>query len=167
MQRELCTPAALSRFVVLFRDKLTTRALLLTVRHLRLPVLASQHLIKSTLCRTTILFLGDADSLTKLLAPFLRIAKTSPQFTVEIAQHGFVPVVLELLQRQHAPAQRDLLSIIHVIYEHYPRPKELIVKYRLQEHLRLLTGNKRGEAAVLVQTQAQRLLDAFQINMVL
>lgn len=110
---------------------------------------------------------GDADSLTKLLAPFLRIAKTSPQFTVEIAQHGFVPVVLELLQTQHAPAQRDLLSIIHVIYEHYPRPKELIVKYRLQEHLRLLTGNRRGEAAVLVQTQAQRLLDAFQINMVL
>ncbi len=66
---------------------------------------------------------GDVDQLTKLLGPFLRITKTSPQFTVEIAQHGFVPVVLELLKKQHAPAQRDLLSIIHVIYEHYPRPK--------------------------------------------
>ena len=44
----------------------------------------------------------------RLLAPFLRIMKRSPRFTVEIAQHGFVLVLLELLKKQHAEAQRKL-----------------------------------------------------------
>ena len=75
---------------------------------------------------------GDTDALVRLLTPLLRMMKRSPRFTVEMAGAGLLPVLLELLKKEHAEARRKLLQIIHVVYEHHPRPKELIMRYRLQ-----------------------------------
>jgi hypothetical protein len=48
----------------------------------------------------------------------------------------------------------------------YPRPKEFILKYRVSEVLtKLLDSDARGEDAV--RLEAQKLLNAFHINVLL
>ncbi|WIA33289.1 hypothetical protein OEZ86_006429 [Tetradesmus obliquus] len=66
-----------------------------------------------------------------------------------------------------APILRaKLLEVVRLMYQHYPRPKEFIMKYRIQEVLlRLLEHEGRGEDAVKVE--AQKLLNAFHINVLL
>jgi hypothetical protein len=59
-----------------------------------------------------------------------------------------------------------ILEVIRCLYEHIPRPKEYIMLYRLQDHLRrILETNVRGEDAV--RNEAQRLIHAFNINILL
>lgn len=53
-----------------------------------------------------------------------------------------------------------------VLYEHYPRPKEFIVLYKIQEVLAGLLRTHGRDADVVIQ-QAQRLLSAFDINVLL
>lgn len=53
-----------------------------------------------------------------------------------------------------------------VLYEHYPRPKEFILVYRIQDVLASLLRS-RGEDAEVVIQQANRLMQAFEINVLL
>ncbi len=49
------------------------------------------------------------------------------------------------------------------LYEHYPRPKEFLLQHRIAEVLRRLLESG-GRGADAVHQEAQRLLTAFQIN---
>eukprot|EP00879_Flechtneria_rotunda_P019896 GHRR01020912.1.p1 GENE.GHRR01020912.1~~GHRR01020912.1.p1 ORF type:complete len:211 (+),score=94.84 GHRR01020912.1:406-1038(+) len=103
----------------------------------------------------------------------------SPKVAVALATGGLVPPLLEPLtagltgqQQQgtsggNAPILRaKLLEIVRIMYQHYPRPKEFIMKYRIQDVLlRLLETEGRGEDAV--KLEAQKLLNAFHINVLL
>ncbi|GFH27053.1 protein kinase domain-containing protein, partial [Haematococcus lacustris] len=63
-----------------------------------------------------------------------------------------------------APILRvKVLEIIRCLYEHYPRPKEFLLLYRIPEVLRRLLETQ-GRGADAVHQEAQRLLTAFQIN---
>jgi len=77
--------------------------------------------------------------------------------------------LLDLLARgpTSAPILRaKLLDVLRCLYEHYPRPKEFLIKYRVTEVLRrLLESDARGEDAV--RQEAQKLLNAFHINVLL
>ncbi|KAK9810498.1 hypothetical protein WJX72_011817 [[Myrmecia] bisecta] len=109
----------------------------------------------------------DSEALDRLLGPFLRIMKRSPRITVEVAQAGLPAVLVELLKAASALTALSLLQMVRCMYEHHPRPKDLLVKTALVEQLRRLAAGVRTHQAVLVRKQAQNLLDAFQINCVL
>jgi hypothetical protein len=53
-----------------------------------------------------------------------------------MATGGLVPPLLELLGAPPAAVspllRAKLLEVIRVLYEHYPRPKEFIIKYKIQ-----------------------------------
>eukprot|EP00775_Hariotina_reticulata_P013544 gene13544-13671_t len=103
----------------------------------------------------------------------------SSKVAVALAAGGLVPPLLEPLSAGltsgaaaaggggSAPILRaKLLEIVRIMYQHYPRPKEFIMKYRIQDVLlRLLESEGRGEDAVKVE--AQKLLNAFHINVLL
>eukprot|EP00878_Enallax_costatus_P026428 GHUV01028360.1.p1 GENE.GHUV01028360.1~~GHUV01028360.1.p1 ORF type:complete len:341 (+),score=134.42 GHUV01028360.1:226-1248(+) len=102
----------------------------------------------------------------------------SSKVAVALATGGLVTALLEPLtgglvggpaaaNMANAPILRaKLLEIIRIMYQHYPRPKEFIMKYRIQDVLlRLLETEGRGEDAVKVE--AQKLLNAFHINVLL
>ncbi|PRW61538.1 MAP3K epsilon kinase 1-like isoform X2 [Chlorella sorokiniana] len=110
---------------------------------------------------------GDGEQLQSLLAPLLRLLQRSPRLAVELAQNGLAPRVVELLRRPNATAALSLLQMLRAMYEHHPRPKEFIVKYRVQQALAALAHGQSATNQVLVRKQAQNLLDAFQVNVVL
>ena len=70
-----------------------------------------------------------------LLLTCLKLCRSS-KFAVAMATGGLVPPLLEPLgapQGSCAPILRaKLLEVIRVLYEHYPRPKEFIIKYKIQ-----------------------------------
>ncbi len=74
----------------------------------------------------------------------------------------------------HAPHPFDIFSspafpphpARSILYEHYPRPKEFIVRYGIQEVLAGLLRTHGSDADAVIQ-QAQRLLSAFNINVLL
>jgi hypothetical protein len=88
-----------------------------------------------------------------------------------MASGGLVPPLLDPLASPPggggAPILRArLLEILRALYEHHPRPKEFIMRFGIPEALRqLLEGEARGEDAV--RLEAQKLLNAFHINVLL
>jgi len=112
----------------------------------------------------------DMSVMTQMLDLLKLMLSRSSKFAVAMATGGLVPPLLEPLgapQGSCAPILRaKLLEVIRVLYEHYPRPKEFIIKYKIQDILRrLLEMDGRGEDAVKVE--AQKLLNAFHINVLL
>lgn len=90
----------------------------------------------------------------------------TPKLAVALALGGLVPWLMDMLLDSAPILQAKLLDIIAVLYEHYPRPKEFIMKYRIAELLKkVVDGEGRGQDAV--KLQAQKLLNAFHINVLL
>lgn len=69
--------------------------------------------------------------------------RRSSKIAVALAAGGLVPPLLEPLTvglvggpaaaSSNAPILRaKLLEIVRIMYQHYPRPKEFIMKYRIQ-----------------------------------
>ncbi|XP_039040386.1 MAP3K epsilon protein kinase 1-like [Hibiscus syriacus] len=67
-----------------------------------------------------------------ILEPFLKIPTKSSRINTTLAVNGLTPLLISRLDHQDAIARLNLLKLIKSVYEHHPRPKQLIVAiYRI------------------------------------
>lgn len=114
-----------------------------------------------------------------ILEPFLKIITKSPRINTTLAVNGLTPLLIGKLDHQDAIARLNLLKLIKAVYEHHPRPKQLIVENDLPQKLQNLIEERRdgqrsagtsgggGGGQVLVKQMATSLLKALHINTVL
>ncbi|KAI5582154.1 hypothetical protein BDE02_07G067200 [Populus trichocarpa] len=106
-----------------------------------------------------------------ILEPFLKIITKSSRINTTLAVNGLTPLLIARLDHQDAIARLNLLKLIKAVYEHHPRPKQLIVENDLpQKLLNLIEERRDGQSSggqVLVKQMATSLLKALHINTVL
>ncbi|XP_027179059.1 MAP3K epsilon protein kinase 1-like isoform X2 [Coffea eugenioides] len=106
-----------------------------------------------------------------ILEPFLKIITKSSRINTTLAVNGLTPLLILRLHHQDAIARLNLLKLIKAVYEHHPRPKQLIVENDLPSKLQNLIEERRdGQSSggqVLVKQMATSLLKALHINTVL
>ncbi|XVE92897.1 hypothetical protein REPUB_Repub01dG0143100 [Reevesia pubescens] len=106
-----------------------------------------------------------------ILEPFLKIITKSSRINTTLAVNGLTPLLILRLDHQDAIARLNLLKLIKAVYEHHPRPKQLIVENDLPQKLQNLIEERRdGQRSggqVLVKQMATSLLKALHINTVL
>ncbi|KAI5588168.1 hypothetical protein BDE02_05G078700 [Populus trichocarpa] len=106
-----------------------------------------------------------------ILEPFLKIITKSSRINTTLAVNGLTPLLIGKLDHQDAIARLNLLKLIKSVYEHHPRPKQLIVENDLPQKLQNLIEERRdGQSSggqVLVKQMATSLLKALHINTVL
>ncbi|KAL9258940.1 MAP3K epsilon protein kinase 1-like protein [Drosera capensis] len=104
-----------------------------------------------------------------VLEPFLKIMTKSPRINTTLAVNGLTALLIAKLDHQDAIARLNLLKLIKAVYEHHPRPKQLIVENDLPQKLQNLIEERReGQSGqVLVKQMATSLLKALHINTVL
>ncbi|KAJ7982314.1 Protein kinase [Quillaja saponaria] len=106
-----------------------------------------------------------------ILEPFLKIITKSSRINTILAVNGLTPLLIARLDHQDAIARLNLLKLIKAVYEHHPRPKQLIVENDLPQKLQNLIEERRdGQSSggqVLVKQMATILLKALHINTVL
>ncbi|GAB4844259.1 MAP3K epsilon protein kinase 1 [Ancistrocladus abbreviatus] len=106
-----------------------------------------------------------------ILEPFLKIVTKSSRINTTLAVNGLTPLLIAKLDHQDAIARLNLLKLIKAVYEHHPRPKQLIVENDLPQKLQNLIEERRdGQRSggqVLVKQMATSLLKALHINTVL
>ncbi|PIN06315.1 MEKK [Handroanthus impetiginosus] len=125
---------------------------------------AVQKLVKFFQCCTEQHFLH-------ILEPFLKIITKSSRINTTLAVNGLTPLLISRLDHPDAIARLNLLKLIKAVYEHHPRPKQLIVENELPQKLQNLIEERRdgqsSEGQVLVKQMATSLLKALHINTVL
>lgn len=106
-----------------------------------------------------------------ILEPFLKIITKSSRINTAMAVSGLTTLLIARLDHQDAIARLNLLKLIRAVYEHHPRPKQLIVENDLPQKLQNLIEERRdGQRSggqVLVKQMATALLKALHINTVL
>ncbi|XP_071682892.1 MAP3K epsilon protein kinase 1 isoform X4 [Lolium perenne] len=106
-----------------------------------------------------------------ILDAFLKIITKSSRLNTAIATNGLTTLLIARLDHREAIARLTLLKLIKVVYEHHPRPKQLIVENDLPQKLQNLIEERRdgqrGGQQVLVKQMATSLLKALHINTVL
>ncbi|MCD7469787.1 MAP3K epsilon protein kinase 1 [Datura stramonium] len=106
-----------------------------------------------------------------VLEPFLKIITKSSRINTTLAVNGLTPLLVSRLDHRDAIARLNLLKLIKAVYEHHPRPKQLIVENDLPQKLQSLIEERRdGQSSggqVLVKQMATSLLKALHINTVL
>ncbi|KAJ3681199.1 hypothetical protein LUZ60_015688 [Juncus effusus] len=106
-----------------------------------------------------------------ILEPFLKIITKSSRINTAMATSGLTTLLIARLDHQDAIARLNLLKLIKAVYEHHPRPKQLIVENDLPQKLQNLIEERRdGQRSggqVLVKQMATALLKALHINTVL
>ncbi|KAF8015366.1 hypothetical protein BT93_H1004 [Corymbia citriodora subsp. variegata] len=104
-----------------------------------------------------------------ILEPFLKIITKSSRINTTLAVNGLTPLLIARLDHQDAIARLNLLKLIKAVYEHHPRPKQLIVENNLPQKLQNLIEERRDgqRGQVLVKQMATSLLKALHINTVL
>ncbi|KAG0497397.1 hypothetical protein HPP92_002088 [Vanilla planifolia] len=106
-----------------------------------------------------------------ILEPFLKIITKSSRINTAMATNGLTTLLISRLDHQDAIARLNLLKLIKAVYEHHPRPKQLIVENDLPQKLQNLIEERRdGQRSggqVLVKQMATALLKALHINTVL
>lgn len=106
-----------------------------------------------------------------ILEPFLKIITKSSRINTTLAVNGLTPLLIARLDHRDAIARLNLLKLIKAVYEHHPRPKQLIVENDLPQKLQNLIEERRdGHSSggqVLVKQMATSLLKALHINTVL
>eukprot|EP00798_Chlamydomonas_sp_ICE-L_P022122 gene22122-29182_t len=90
----------------------------------------------------------------------------SSKLAVAVAVGGLVPWLVAMIDISAPILQVKILEIIRCLYEHFPRPKEFIILYKIQDVLRKLLLVHGGGADAVHQV-CQQLLSAFSINMLL
>ncbi|KAJ8431908.1 hypothetical protein Cgig2_013656 [Carnegiea gigantea] len=102
-----------------------------------------------------------------------KLVRKSPRINTTLAINGLTPLLIAKLDHQDAIARLNLLKLIKAVYEHHPRPKQLIVENDLPQKLQNLIEERRdgqrsgGSGQVLVKQMATSLLKALHINTVL
>ncbi|KAL3692966.1 hypothetical protein R1sor_006617 [Riccia sorocarpa] len=85
-------------------------------------------------------------SFVHILEPFLKIITKSVRLNTALAVSGLTPLLVARLDHQDAIARLNLLKLIKAVYEHHPRPKQLIAELGLPQKLnRLVKESQRGE----------------------
>ncbi|XP_073129923.1 MAP3K epsilon protein kinase 1-like [Henckelia pumila] len=106
-----------------------------------------------------------------ILEPFLKMITKSSRINTTLAVNGLTPLLISRLDHPDAIARLNLLKLIKAVYEHHPRPKQLIVENDLPQKLQNLIEERRdGQSSggqVLVKQMATSLLKALHINTVL
>ncbi|RID80605.1 hypothetical protein BRARA_A03256 [Brassica rapa] len=106
-----------------------------------------------------------------ILEPFLKIITKSYRINKTLAVNGLTSLLVSRLDHQDAIVRLNLLKLIKAVYEHHPKPKQLIVENNLPQKLQNLIGERRaGQSSggqVLVKQMATSLLKALYINTVL
>ncbi|XP_020088116.1 MAP3K epsilon protein kinase 1-like isoform X1 [Ananas comosus] len=106
-----------------------------------------------------------------ILEPFLKIITKSSRINTAMAINGLTTLLIARLDHQDAIARLNLLKLIKAVYEHHPRPKQVIVENDLPQKLQNLIEERRdGQrlgGQVLVKQMATALLKALHINTVL
>lgn len=106
-----------------------------------------------------------------ILEPFLKIITKSSRINTTLAVNGLTPLLISRLDHPDAIARLNLLKLIKAVYEHHPRPKQLIVENNLPQKLQNLIEERRdGQSSggqVLVKQMATSLRKALHINTVL
>ncbi|XP_022998374.1 MAP3K epsilon protein kinase 1-like isoform X1 [Cucurbita maxima] len=106
-----------------------------------------------------------------ILEPFLKIITKSSRINTTLAVNGLTPLLIARLDHQDAIARLNLLKLIKAVYEHHPRPKQLIVEndlpHKLQNLIEERRDGQRSGGQVLVKQMATSLLKALHINTVL
>ncbi|XP_043716021.1 MAP3K epsilon protein kinase 1-like isoform X3 [Telopea speciosissima] len=104
-----------------------------------------------------------------ILEPFLKMITKSSRINTALAVNGLTPLLIARLDHQDAIARLNLLRLIKAVYEHHPRPKQLIVENDLPQKLQNLIEERREHSGgqVLVKQMATSLLKALHINTVL
>ncbi|URD82605.1 hypothetical protein MUK42_19066 [Musa troglodytarum] len=106
-----------------------------------------------------------------ILEPFWKIITKSSRINTAMAINGLTTLLVARLDHQDAIARLNLLKLIKAVYEHHPRPKQLIVENDLPQKLQNLIEERRdGQRSggqVLVKQMATALLKALHINTVL
>ncbi|KHG18153.1 Serine/threonine-protein kinase sepA [Gossypium arboreum] len=100
-----------------------------------------------------------------------RLVKKSSRINTTLAVNGLTPLLISRLDHQDAIARLILLKLIKAVYEHHPRPKQLIVENDLPQKLQNLIEERRdGQRSggqVLVKQMATSLLKALHVNTVM
>jgi hypothetical protein len=113
----------------------------------------------------------SGNSFVQILEPFLKMITKSVRLNTALAVSGLTPLLVGRLDHNQAIARLLLLKMIKAVYEHHPRPKQLIVEHNLPSRLQKLIEERRdGERSggqVLVKQVATALLKALHINTVL
>lgn len=106
-----------------------------------------------------------------ILEAFLKIITKSARINTTLAVNGLTPLLITRLDHQDAIARLNLLKLIKAVYEHHPRPKQLIVEndlpHKLQNLIEERRDGQRSGGQVLVKQMATSLLKALHINTVL
>ncbi|XP_056845054.1 MAP3K epsilon protein kinase 1 [Raphanus sativus] len=106
-----------------------------------------------------------------ILEPFLKIITKSYRINKTLAVNGLTSLLVSRLDHQDAIVRLNLLKLIKAVYEHHPKPKQLIVENGLPQKLQVLIEERRdGQSSggqVLVKQLATSLLKALYINTVL
>ncbi|KAL0904969.1 hypothetical protein M5K25_027136 [Dendrobium thyrsiflorum] len=106
-----------------------------------------------------------------ILEPFLKIITKSARINTAMATSGLATLLISRLDHQDAIARLNLLKLIKAVYEHHPRPKQLIVENDLPQKLQNLIeerrNGQRSGGQVLVKQMATALVKALHINTVL
>nr|CAB3486047.1 unnamed protein product [Digitaria exilis] len=99
------------------------------------------------------------------------LRQKSSRINTAMATNGLTTLLIARLDHREAIARLTLLKLIKVVYEHHPRPKQLIVENDLPQKLQNLIEERRdgqrGGQQVLVKQMATSLLKALHINTVL
>ncbi|KAG8365759.1 hypothetical protein BUALT_Bualt17G0005300 [Buddleja alternifolia] len=134
---------------------------------------AVQKLVKFFQCCTEQHFLHILEPFLKIITyvvSHLNIWKSS-RINTTLAVNGLTPLLISRLDHPDAIARLNLLKLIKAVYEHHPRPKQLIVENDLPQKLQNLIEERRdGQSSggqVLVKQMATSLLKALHINTVL
>ncbi|XP_074307705.1 MAP3K epsilon protein kinase 1-like isoform X2 [Silene latifolia] len=134
-----------------------------------------QALLKKEAVQKLVKFFQDCPDqhFVHILEPFLKIITKSPRINTTLAVNGLTSLLIAKLDHRDAIARLNLLKLIKAVYEHHPRPKQLIVENDLPQKLQNLIEERRdgqragGSGQVLVKQMATSLLKALHINTVL
>uniref|UniRef100_A0A0D3G176 non-specific serine/threonine protein kinase n=1 Tax=Oryza barthii TaxID=65489 RepID=A0A0D3G176_9ORYZ len=132
-----------------------------------------QALLKKDAIQKLVKFFQDCPEqyFVHILDAFLKIITKSSRINTAMATNGLTTLLIARLDHREAIARLTLLKLIKVVYEHHPRPKQLIVENDLPQKLQNLIEERRdgqrGGQQVLVKQMATSLLKALHINTVL
>mmetsp|Transcript_24751 Transcript_24751/g.62835 ORF Transcript_24751/g.62835 Transcript_24751/m.62835 type:complete len:1266 (-) Transcript_24751:519-4316(-) len=106
---------------------------------------------------------GDTTSAPQLLDTLRQMIGRSPKLAVALSVGGLVGWLMAMIEPAAPILRVKLLEIIRCLYEHHPRPKDFLLEHHIPALLRSLLGAG-GRGTDAVHQEAQRLLTAFQIN---
>eukprot|EP00003_Mantamonas_plastica_P025979 TRINITY_DN518_c1_g1_i1.p1 TRINITY_DN518_c1_g1~~TRINITY_DN518_c1_g1_i1.p1 ORF type:complete len:635 (-),score=238.30 TRINITY_DN518_c1_g1_i1:184-2088(-) len=100
----------------------------------------------------------------KMLNSFFQIVQNSIHVNKALGKSRFVASICDKLDHPDARARIQLLQLLTIVYEYHAQPKKLIADFDLYPVVEQLVHE---DKAIMVQTMATKLLEAFGGNQIL